>query len=117
MALPSVRKRRVDRAVLGILMGVLAGDYQSAHHLYPPVDIGCLRVARGDSKDAQSSAHPARASSRRDLERLSTEANAGGPRMTDAVLAALAVEHGAKLASTDRDFARFPGLAWVNPLS
>jgi predicted nucleic acid-binding protein len=34
----------------------------------------------------------------------------------DAVLAALAIEHGATLYSTDRDFARFPGLSWIDPL-
>lgn len=31
-------------------------------------------------------------------------------------LAALAIEHGARLCSTDRDFASFPGLRWLNPL-
>ncbi len=35
---------------------------------------------------------------------------------SDAHLAALAVEHGAELCSTDRDFGRFPGLRWRNPL-
>ena len=35
----------------------------------------------------------------------------------DAHLAALAIEHGLTLYSTDGDFARFPGLKWVNPLS
>ena len=39
-----------------------------------------------------------------------------GPRITDAHLAALAIEHGATLCTTDRDFARFPGLKWRNPL-
>jgi len=34
----------------------------------------------------------------------------------DAHLAALAVEHGLVLCSTDGDFARFPGLRWMNPL-
>jgi predicted nucleic acid-binding protein len=34
----------------------------------------------------------------------------------DAHLAALAIEHGVMLCSTDGDFARFPGLAWENPL-
>lgn len=34
----------------------------------------------------------------------------------DAHLAALAVEHGLELCSTDGDFARFPGLHWHNPL-
>lgn len=35
----------------------------------------------------------------------------------DAHLAALAIEHGCLLCSTDGDFARFPGLAWKNPLA
>ena len=34
----------------------------------------------------------------------------------DAHLAALAMEHGLILCSTDGDFARFPGLRWDNPL-
>ena len=41
---------------------------------------------------------------------------ATGPLVMDAHLAALAIEHGAALASTDRDFARFPGLTLINPL-
>jgi predicted nucleic acid-binding protein len=35
----------------------------------------------------------------------------------DADLAALAIEHGLTLCSTDGDFARFPGLKWENPLA
>lgn len=35
----------------------------------------------------------------------------------DAHLAALALEHGLVLASTDGDFARFPDLRWENPLA
>jgi len=47
------------------------------------------------------------------LERLGSAGNL----TTDAHLAALAIEHQAELHSTDADFARFPGLRWVNPLS
>jgi uncharacterized protein len=36
--------------------------------------------------------------------------------ISDAHLAALAIEHGAILATTDRDFTRFPGLRILNPL-
>jgi toxin-antitoxin system PIN domain toxin len=39
-----------------------------------------------------------------------------GDLSTDAHLAALAMEYNATLYSTDRDFARFPGLRWANPL-
>lgn len=34
----------------------------------------------------------------------------------DAHLAAIAIEHGLVLCSTDRDFARFEGLRWTDPL-
>ena len=40
-----------------------------------------------------------------------------GNLTTDANLAALAVEHGATLCSTDIDFARFQLLKWINTLS
>jgi predicted nucleic acid-binding protein len=40
-----------------------------------------------------------------------------GNLVPDAHLAALAIEHGLTLCSTDGDFARFPGLRWVNPLA
>lgn len=39
-----------------------------------------------------------------------------GNLIHDAHLAALAIEHGLELCSTDGDFARFPGLRWTNPL-
>lgn len=39
-----------------------------------------------------------------------------GNLISDAHLAALALEHGLALCSTDGDFARFPGLRWGNPL-
>ena len=39
----------------------------------------------------------------------------GANLTTDAHLAALAIEHGARLYSTDNDFSRFKGLRWENP--
>ena len=51
------------------------------------------------------------------LEALVTRSKATGPLLTDAVLAAMAMENGATLASTDRDFSRFENLRWVNPLA
>ncbi len=56
---------------------------------------------------------PRHASILRDL--LSVAGTAGNV-VSDAHLAALAIEHGAELCSADRDFGRFPGLRWVNPL-
>jgi toxin-antitoxin system PIN domain toxin len=41
-----------------------------------------------------------------------------GPNLvTDAHLAALAIEHGAVLHSNDADFGRFSGLNWHNPIA
>lgn len=40
-----------------------------------------------------------------------------GNLTTDAHLAALAIENGCELCSTDSDFRRFPSLRWVNPLA
>ena len=37
--------------------------------------------------------------------------------VTDAQLAALAIEHGLALCSADTDFARFSEMRWVNPLA
>ena len=51
------------------------------------------------------------------LSNLMREGQATGPLIMDAVIAAIALEHGATLYSTDRDFARFPGLKWTNPLA
>ena len=39
-----------------------------------------------------------------------------GPLVSDAYLAALAIEHGCELVTTDSDFARFKGLRWRHPL-
>lgn len=40
-----------------------------------------------------------------------------GNLVPDAHLAAIAIEHGATLASSDRDFTRFARLNWLDPLS
>jgi predicted nucleic acid-binding protein len=51
------------------------------------------------------------------LEGLLAGDQVRGPMVMDAVLAALAIEHGATLHTTDGDFARFAGLKWRNPLA
>lgn len=47
---------------------------------------------------------------------LCAEIGARGNAVPDAYLAALALEHGATWVTTDRGFARFPGLRWRTPL-
>jgi toxin-antitoxin system PIN domain toxin len=51
------------------------------------------------------------------FRRMIVEGQASGPLVSDAQLAALTIEYGGVLHTTDRDFARFPGLRWKNPLS
>ncbi|RPI56759.1 MAG: type II toxin-antitoxin system VapC family toxin [Acidobacteria bacterium] len=51
------------------------------------------------------------------LRRLTRDGQTTGTLVMDAVLAALAVEHGATLHTTDRDFARFSELRWTNPIA
>lgn len=50
------------------------------------------------------------------LQELMRNGQTVGPLIMDAVLASIAIEHGAILHTTDRDFSRFPGLKWTNPL-
>lgn len=50
------------------------------------------------------------------LASLLQEAGTGGNLVTDAALAALAIEYQCELCSNDTDFARFSGLRWRNPL-
>jgi predicted nucleic acid-binding protein len=50
------------------------------------------------------------------FRRMVVEGRAAGPLVSDAQIAALTIEHGGLLCTTDRDFARFPGLRWKNPL-
>jgi hypothetical protein len=50
------------------------------------------------------------------LRRAMLDSQLRGPKLTDVQLAALAIEYGGVLCTTDRDFARFPALRWKNPL-
>jgi hypothetical protein len=51
------------------------------------------------------------------LGSLCEEGQAKGAMVMDAHLAALALEHGAMIATTDRDFTRFPQIKTVNPVA
>jgi uncharacterized protein len=51
------------------------------------------------------------------LRNLLATTGTAGNLVSDAHLAAIAIEHGATVYSTDHDFARFPGVAHVNPLA
>jgi len=51
------------------------------------------------------------------FRQMIVEGQAAGALVSDAHLAALTIEYGGVLHTTDRDFARFPGLRWTNPLA
>ena len=50
------------------------------------------------------------------LRTLLAATGSAGNLTSDAHLAALALENGAEICSTDRDFGRFPGVRQLNPL-
>ncbi|MGB7209280.1 MAG: TA system VapC family ribonuclease toxin [Pyrinomonadaceae bacterium] len=49
--------------------------------------------------------------------KMLTDGQANGNLVMDAHIAALAASCGATVASTDRDFTRFPGLQFTNPIA
>jgi toxin-antitoxin system PIN domain toxin len=51
------------------------------------------------------------------LRSLLAATGVAGNLTSDAHVAALAIESGCELCTTDADFGRFPGLRWVNPIS
>ena len=50
------------------------------------------------------------------LGQLVREGQTTGPLLMDAVIAAIALEHGATLCTTDKDFSRFAELKVINPI-
>jgi predicted nucleic acid-binding protein len=51
------------------------------------------------------------------LDTLLAISGVHGNLVMDAHIAALAIEHGLQVHSTDGDFARFPDVKWINPLA
>jgi toxin-antitoxin system PIN domain toxin len=51
------------------------------------------------------------------LRRLVVDLDLRGPLVSDAVLAALCIEHGLEIVSADSDFARFTEITWINPVA
>jgi toxin-antitoxin system PIN domain toxin len=50
------------------------------------------------------------------FEKLCRESGAAGKLVADAQHAAVAIEHGCTMVTTDSDYDRFPGLRWQHPL-
>jgi uncharacterized protein len=51
------------------------------------------------------------------LRRLVVDHDLRAGLTTDAVMAALCIEHGLDIVSADSDFARFPEIGWINPVA
>lgn len=51
------------------------------------------------------------------LRELLAPLGTAGNLVSDAHLAALSIEHGAELCSSDADFSRFAGIRWADPLA
>lgn len=106
-----------NRLSLGDDLGLPSSEHKFPH----------LAKATGDSTGTGGGTAMAQLSHRADrrtgprhwniLDRLILESKVNGAKISDAVLAALAMEYGAALASTDQDFRRFPTLRWINPLA
>lgn len=68
--------------------------------------------------DAPSSWVPEPGRGHREILRdLMTRLDLRAGLVTDAVLAALCIEHGLEIVSADSDFARFPEVRWINPVA
>jgi toxin-antitoxin system PIN domain toxin len=81
-----------------------------------PIDAAWTKVGEWLARDPVWVPTPTRAHADV-LGRLLVEQRLSANLVPDAHLAALALEHGLTVASTDGDFARFEGLGWMNPLA
>jgi toxin-antitoxin system PIN domain toxin len=69
-----------------------------------------------DWLDAPATWVPAPGRGHRDILRsLLVDKDLRAGLVSDAVLAAICIEHGLTMVSADSDFARFPEIAWTNP--
>jgi hypothetical protein len=106
---------------LGLADVVLSGFIRVATH--PRVFVPPAPIERAfeftDALLAQPSVVRVAPTSRhwQTYERLCIDGGAKGNLAADAYLAALAIDSGCELITTDRDFARFSGLRWRHPLT
>ncbi len=100
---------------------VLAGFLRVVTHprvFHPPTPLGPALAFAEAFRDRPAAVAVAPGQRHWDLfTRLCRDAEARGNLVPDAWLAALAIESGCEFITTDRDFARFPGLRWRHPLA
>ncbi len=104
----------VSESVLSAFLRIV-----TSHRIYREPTPVPVALAFCDAVLTAPSAHSIRAGSRhwQIFTRLCSEVGARGNVVPDAFHAALAIEHGATWVTTDRGFARFPGLRWRLPLA
>ncbi len=104
----------------GVSDHVLAGFLRVVTHprvFHPPTPIAPALAFAHAIRDRVNAEPVAPGARHWDIfTRLCRDAAARGNLVPDAWLAALAIESGCELVTTDRDFARFRGLRWRHPL-
>lgn len=100
---------------------VLAGFLRIVTHprvFHPPTPVAAA-LAFAESFRNRPNAVPVAPAARHwgIFARLCRDVGARGNLVPDAWLAALAIEQGCEFITTDRDYARFPGLRWRHPLA
>jgi hypothetical protein len=116
---PWWRSVLADESPFALFEPVLAGFLRVATHprvFDPPAPLE-LALAFVSALRAQPNSLLLRAGPRHFgiFEALCRAADARGNLIADAFLAALAVENGCTWVTSDRDYARFPGLDWRTP--
>lgn len=90
---------------------------ESAAASRPQPDLAVVPIRHRDTQVVGNGAVPVPTGRHREVLAGLLGATAPAANLVpDAHLAALAIEHGLMVTSTDGDFARFPGLRWQNPL-
>jgi toxin-antitoxin system PIN domain toxin len=104
----------------GVSEHVLAGFLRVATHprvFHPPAPLEAALQFAAAFRDRPNAMSVAPGGRHWDIfTRLCRDAGAHGNLVPDAWLAALAIESGCEFVTTDRDYARFPGLRWRHPL-
>ena len=107
-------------AAYGLSDLVLSGFLRVVTHprvFREPTPLGVALTFIGEVRDRQNCVHIMPGERHWEIfTRLCRATDAKGNVVPDAYLAALAIEVGAEWVTTDRDYARFPGLRWRHPL-
>lgn len=110
-----------ERALVGIPWPTILAFVRISTHphaLEHPLDVGVAWQIAETWLDRTNVWVPVPTERHRDILALLLQGGkASGNHVPEAHLAALAIEWGLELLSADRDFARYPGLRWRDPLA